>query len=63
MFRRRTKQEKLKEFGVDNVKEYSVQEAAKGVVYANELKAKYPWISYTPLILIGVILLLIMLLL
>jgi hypothetical protein len=60
MFRRRTKQEKLKEFGTDKVKEYSMQEAAKGVIYANELKEKYPWISYTPLILIGGIILLIM---
>jgi len=63
MFRRRTKQEKLKEFGTDKVKDYSAQEAAKGIIYGNELKAKYPWLHYTPLILIGVVILLIILLL
>jgi len=63
MFRRRTKQEKLKEFGTDKVKDYSMQEAVKGIMYANKLKDKYRWLHFTPLILIGVVILLIILLL
>ena len=59
-FRRRTDQEKLEKFGTTKAKDYAEDEAIKGMLYANELRTKYPFIKYIPIIVAVTILILIM---
>lgn len=63
MLRRRTKDERVEKFGTSSVKDYSMSEAGKGLMYASDLRRDHPWIKYIPFIVLGVVILLIMILL